>query len=56
METFACEITPGLVERGVEIERRLGRSLEFHERPTVAYVRRLISLSEFDRARAAPRG
>jgi DNA-binding CsgD family transcriptional regulator len=52
METFACSITPGLVERGVEIERRLGRSLEFHESPTAAYVRRLISLSELDGARA----
>ncbi len=52
METFACSITPGLIERGVEIERRLGRSLEFHESPTTAYVRRLICLSELDGARA----
>jgi DNA-binding CsgD family transcriptional regulator len=52
METFACSITPGLVERGVEIERGLGRSLEFHESPTAAYVRRLVSLSELDGARA----
>jgi DNA-binding CsgD family transcriptional regulator len=51
IETFACEITPGLVERGVEIERRLKRPLEFHESPTAAYVRRLTSLSELDRAR-----
>ena len=51
-ETFACDITPGLVERGVEIEQRLGRSLEFHESPSIAHVRLLISLSELDRARA----
>ena len=34
METWALEITPGLLERGVEIERSLDRPLMFHESPT----------------------
>jgi DNA-binding CsgD family transcriptional regulator len=50
-ETWACEITPGVVERGVAIEERLAQPLEFHESPTVALARRLVCLSELDRAR-----
>jgi DNA-binding CsgD family transcriptional regulator len=50
-ETLACDVTPGLIERGVAIEQRLGRSLELHESPTAAHVRLLISLGELDRAR-----
>lgn len=50
-ETWACAITPGLVERGVEIEKTLDRALEFHESPTIALARRLICLSELARAR-----
>jgi DNA-binding CsgD family transcriptional regulator len=51
-ETWACDITPGLVERGVEIEKGLEQSLEFHESPTIALARRLICLSELTRARS----
>jgi DNA-binding CsgD family transcriptional regulator len=51
-ETWACEITPGLVERGVEIEQTLDRPLEFHESPTIALARRLICLSDLTRARS----
>ncbi len=50
-ETWALDMTPGLVERGVEIEIELGGRLEFHESPLVALGRRLICLGEFDRAR-----
>jgi DNA-binding CsgD family transcriptional regulator len=50
-ETWTLEITPGLLERGVAIERRLGRRLEFHESPSVTHARRLMCLSDFDRAR-----
>ena len=50
-ELWALDITPGLVERGVELEQRLGAPLEFHESPTIALARRLISLSDLDRAR-----
>lgn len=51
-ETWACAITPGLVERGVQIEKTLERSLEFHESPTIALARRLICLSELTGARS----
>jgi DNA-binding CsgD family transcriptional regulator len=51
-ETWALDITPGLVERGVELERRLQEPLEFHESPTIALARRLICLSELDRGRS----
>jgi DNA-binding CsgD family transcriptional regulator len=50
-ELWALEITPGLVERGVELEQGLGMELEFHESPSIALARRLICVSELDRAR-----
>jgi DNA-binding CsgD family transcriptional regulator len=50
-ETWTLEITPGLLERGVAIERRLGRRLEFHESPSITQARRLMCLSDFDAAR-----
>jgi len=50
-ETWTLEITPGLLERGVAIERSLSRRLEFHESPNVTHARRLMCLSEFDAAR-----
>jgi DNA-binding CsgD family transcriptional regulator len=50
-ELWALEITPGLVERGVELEAGLGTDLEFHESPSIALARRLISLHELDLAR-----
>jgi ATP/maltotriose-dependent transcriptional regulator MalT len=50
-ETWTLEITPALLERGVAIERRLKRRLEFHESPSVTHARRLMCLSEFDAAR-----
>jgi DNA-binding CsgD family transcriptional regulator len=51
-ETWVLDITPGLVERGVELERRLPVPLEFHESPMIALARRLICLSELDGARS----
>jgi DNA-binding CsgD family transcriptional regulator len=50
-ETWTLENTPGLLERGVAIERRLDRRLEFHESPSVTHGRRLMCLSDFDGAR-----
>jgi DNA-binding SARP family transcriptional activator/DNA-binding CsgD family transcriptional regulator len=50
-ETWALDITPGLVERGVAIEQDLAQPLEFHESPTVALARRLICLGDFQTAR-----
>ena len=40
-EGRAGEFTPGLVERGVEIEERLGLNLEYSESPKVSLARRL---------------
>jgi DNA-binding CsgD family transcriptional regulator len=50
-ETWTLEVTPGLLERGVTIERRLGHRLEFHESPSITQARRLMCLSDFDGAR-----
>ncbi|PWU25454.1 MAG: hypothetical protein C5B48_01235 [Candidatus Rokuibacteriota bacterium] len=51
-EGRAGEFTPGLVERGVEIEERLELALEWSESPKVSLSRRLMGLGELDRARA----
>jgi DNA-binding CsgD family transcriptional regulator len=51
-ETYTAEITPGLLERGVEIEDRLGLSLEYYESPRVALARLQMRLGEADAARA----
>jgi DNA-binding CsgD family transcriptional regulator len=50
-ETWAGEITPGLLERGAEIERRLPVTLEHYQSPSFALARRLWRLGELDRAR-----
>jgi DNA-binding CsgD family transcriptional regulator len=50
-ETWTLEISPGLLERGVAIEERLGHPLEFHESPRVTQARRLMCLADFDTAR-----
>jgi DNA-binding CsgD family transcriptional regulator len=46
----AAENTPGLVERGAEIERSLGLSLEYYESPRVALARLLGGSGEVERA------
>jgi DNA-binding CsgD family transcriptional regulator len=51
-ETRAADITPGLLERGVEIEDSLDIRLEYNQSPRVALARRLIGTAELDRARA----
>ena len=50
-ETYSTEITPGLLERGVEIEERLGLELEWNLSPRYALARRLMRLGEIDRTR-----
>jgi DNA-binding CsgD family transcriptional regulator len=55
-ETWAVDVTPGLLERGVKLERGSGRWFEFHESPTVALGRRLICLNELRRARTVIEG
>lgn len=51
-ETWALDITPGLVERGVAIEETLARPLEFHESPKIALARRMICMGNLVAARA----
>ena len=51
-EGRAGEFTPGLLERGVEIETRLELTLGYHESPSIALSRRLVGLGELDGARA----
>jgi DNA-binding CsgD family transcriptional regulator len=50
-ETWTLDVTPGLLERGVAIEEELEGSFEFHESPRVTLARRLMCLSDFERAR-----
>jgi DNA-binding CsgD family transcriptional regulator len=51
-ETWALDITPGLVERGVAIEEALAQPLEFHESPKIALARRMICMGDSAAARA----
>ena len=48
----AEEMTPGLVERGVELEERLGLSLEYYESPRVALARHLGGSGDLERGHA----
>src|SRR5262249_40430226 len=50
-EEWASEVTPGLLERGVEIEEQLGLALEYNASPRVALGRTLVRLGHLDRAR-----
>jgi DNA-binding CsgD family transcriptional regulator len=49
-ETWSLEETPGLLERGVEIERTLLQPLEYHGSPRIALARRLICVQRLDGA------
>lgn len=49
-ETWTAEVTPGLLERGAEIEERLGLALEATASPRYALARLLGRLDEIDRA------
>lgn len=51
-EAYAVEITPGLLERGVEIEERMGCAREYYESPRFFLSRRLVALGDLDLARA----
>ena len=50
-ETWAAEITPGLLERGAEIEGRLGLTLEYTTSPRTYLARLLMRLGEIERPR-----
>ena len=45
-ETYHGEITPGLLERGVEIEEQLGLELEWNLSPRYVLGRRLMRTGE----------
>jgi DNA-binding CsgD family transcriptional regulator len=51
-ETWTMDVTPGLLERGVQIEESLGRWLELHASPRWTLARRLKVSDELDAARA----
>jgi DNA-binding CsgD family transcriptional regulator len=51
LEMYAAKVTPGLLERGVEIEERHGLSLEYVDSPRVYLARLLFRRGELDRAR-----
>jgi ATP/maltotriose-dependent transcriptional regulator MalT len=52
VEVWAGEITPGLLEHGVEIEERLGLDLDYSVSPRVYLPRLVMRRGEIDRARA----
>ena len=51
-ESWSAEVTPGLLERGVEIEERLGLVVDYVESPPAYLTRHLMRLGEIDRPRA----
>jgi len=51
-ESYGAEFTPGLLERGVEIEERLGPVVQYQESPRYALARLLMRRGEIDAARA----
>ena len=50
-EGYAAEVTPGLIERAVEIEEREGFEFEAEESPRYAHARLLMRFGDLDRAR-----
>ena len=51
-ESYAVEITPGLLERGLELEEGLGLELEYNQSPRYALARLLMRFGETERPRA----
>jgi ATP/maltotriose-dependent transcriptional regulator MalT len=51
-ETYAVDVTPGLLERGVEIEEQLGLALEYFNSPRYTIARLLARRGEVDGPRA----
>jgi DNA-binding CsgD family transcriptional regulator len=56
VESFACEITPGLLERGAEIEERLELELHYGESPRYALARLRMRRGEISQARTMLEG
>ncbi len=51
-EAYAAEITPGLLERGAELEERHGLVLEYHNSPRYQLARFRMRMGETDRPRS----
>jgi DNA-binding CsgD family transcriptional regulator len=51
LETWALAVTPGLLERGAEIEAGLDEPMLFIESPTFMLIVKLVDTGELDRAR-----
>ena len=51
VESYACEITPGLLERGAEIEEQLGLELHYGQSPRYTLARLWMRMGEIDRPR-----
>ena len=51
-ENYRAEVTPGLLERGVEMEEELGLELEWNYSPSYVLARRLVRHGETEQARA----
>ncbi len=51
VESWGAEITPGLLERGVQIEQQLTVELDFIESPSIHLGRQLMRRGEIDRPR-----
>jgi ATP/maltotriose-dependent transcriptional regulator MalT len=49
-QVWAADVTPDLIERGAELEERLGLALEYYESPRVALARLLSASGEVERA------
>jgi DNA-binding CsgD family transcriptional regulator len=52
LETWALDITPGLLERGVELELSLPQPAWFNDSPTFMLTQRLYETDELDRSRS----
>ncbi len=52
VETWSAEVTPGLLERGVDMEERLGLALDYQASPSYSLARLMIRLGEIERSRA----
>jgi ATP/maltotriose-dependent transcriptional regulator MalT len=51
VEAYGAEVTPGLLERGVEIEDRYGLELDYYESPRHGLARLLMRQGELDQSR-----
>jgi DNA-binding CsgD family transcriptional regulator len=52
VETWAAEITPGLLERAADIEERLGLALDYQRSPSFSLARVTMRLGDIERSRA----